>query len=533
MSDRDDPLQLDPDTHLTTADVEAIARRRRPIHLTERTHEAMRHSHALLDEMIAQRARVYGVTTGYGPLATSHVVPERAPTLQRNLVYHLATGVGRPMPEPMARAVTLARISSLRRGASAIEPSLLTRLTDVLNAGLAPYIPTLGTVGASGDLTPLAHMALAMMGDPKGGFWRDGARVDAAATLREIEVDPIELHDREGLALVNGTSAMTGMAALNDMALERLWRWSAALCVVYAEALRGHAEAWSPELGRVRPHPGQQRAHAVLNSLCAGSRRVRAVDRPALQEQDTDEEGVIAERALLQDAYTIRCAPQILGAVQDVATFHREVVERELNAVTDNPIFVEGAGAIHGGNFYGQHVSFASDAALNAVIKLMVWSERRIARITDPARNEGLPPFLMKRGVGLRSGFMGAQVTASSLVAHARAHAQPASVQSMPTNGDNQDVTSMGTIAALKCHDIIERAFEVLAIEAMVLAQGVELLDGFDDPEHAGFSEQACDLARFVRHHSPFLDDDRPLSDEIAHLATELRTQDAWFGRDV
>ena len=515
------PIELGPQAALTTRDVEQIARRRRSVTLSQAGREAMARSHQLLDELIAQGARVYGVTTGYGPLATSHVVPERAATLQRNLVYHLATGVGPALQPAQARAVALARASSLSRGASALRPEVLERVLTALNRGLAPVIPALGSVGASGDLTPLAHLALALMG--QGACWHGHDQRPSAEALAALDIEPLELRDREGLALVNGTSAMTGLAALNDVALGRALALAVPMTVLYAELLGGRLEAWDGRLGQVRPHPGQRRAHRALGAAAAGSARLIAPAPATIAREGADAEGVIPGQPLLQDPYTIRCAPQLLGAMWDVLDFHRQVVERELNAVTDNPIFDAQAGqAVHGGNFYGQHVSFVADALTNAAIKLMVWSERKIARLCDTTRNGELPPFLQARGAGLRSGLMGAQVTASALVAEARSRAQPASIQSVPTNADNQDVVSMGTIAAWRCAQIIERLWDVLAIEAIALAQGLELCGGLTDPDASGFAPGSVALAQRVRQHVDFLDEDRPLSPDIQALAQVL-----------
>jgi len=513
-------IELDPERPLTSRDVDAIANHSARVTLGAHAREAMARSHALLDRLIADRARIYGVTTGYGPLATSHVSPARLELLQKNLVYHLATGVGEPLSRTQSRAVLLARLASLARGYSALSPERAEILLQVLNANLAPWIPSLGTVGASGDLTPLAHAALALMGE--GAFLDENhQKVDAAQVLAAHQIAPLELRDREGLALVNGTSVMTAIGALNDVALERLIAQSARGAVAYAELLEGRLEAWDPRHGIARPHPGQQWAHARLAQLARGSERLVPLERETLAAIDPDDgEGVLPAQPLLQDVYSIRCAPQALGAARDVLAFHRQTIERELDATSDNPIFyAEDDLALHGGNFFGQHVSFASDALLNAVIQLMVWAERRIARLTDATRS-GFPPFLQARGVGLRSGFMGAQVTASALVAHARAHASPASIQSMPTNGDNQDITTMGTIAAWRASRIIERAWDVLAIEQLILAQGIDLVRQQND--RRAFSASSNKLHEDVREHAPFLDEDRPLSDEIALLSRVL-----------
>jgi tyrosine ammonia-lyase len=475
---------------------------------------------ARLDACIARNAVVYGVTTGFGPLANREISAAHVVELQRNLIYHLATGVGDAYAWAEARAVLLARLLSTLQGWSGASDGMVALMVAVINSDLAPYIPEKGTVGASGDLTPCAHMALALMGE--GEFLtRAGQRLPATLALAHLGFAPLPLTARDGLALVNGTSAMTGVAALTAARAARAIAWAVALTGLHAEVMRGHMEAWRPAFGEARPHPGQREAIQRLNARVAGS---RWTEDTLAATHAADASGAIITHALPpQDPYSIRCAPQILGAVLDVLAFHDQIVAQELNSATDNPIFAEEEPhALHGGNFYGQHVAFASDALAPALVKLAVLAERQIARVTDEKLSLGLPAFLQPRRTGLQSGFMGAQVTASALLAELRTHLIPASVQSISTNGANQDVVSMGTIAARKTRSLFADLNRILAIQALALAQAAELR-AIELGE--GLSPAGAALVMQVRAVSGPVIDDRPLSPDIERMAVLIGEQ--------
>ena len=509
------------DQHVSLADFATVAGGRAQLGLDPAAEIRLDLARQRLQTCIDANAVVYGITTGFGPLANREISAASVVTLQRNLIYHLASGVGPLYPWVEARAIVLARLVSNLQGWSGASSAMLDAMVALLNSDLAPCIPQKGTVGASGDLTPCAHMALALMGE--GTFMTPTGQVLAGPIgLARIGRAPHRLDDRDGLALVNGTSAMTAVAALTSVSAARAIAWSVALTGLHAEVMRGHAEAWSPAFGRARPHPGQIAAHTRLNARIAGSGWVdhgRAASRRA-----TDTATILTHALAPQDPYTIRCAPQIIGAVLDVLAFHDGVVEIELNAATDNPIFEEDAPfALHGGNFYGQHVGFASDALAPALVKLAILAERQIARITDETLSQGLPAFLQPRDTGLQSGFMGAQVTASALVAELRTHLIPASVQSIPTNGNNQDVVSMGTIAARKTRALLPDLARIQAIQALALAQAAELRQSAIG---AGLSAQGLALVAQVRAIAAPLIDDRPLSADIEAVAEMLAAAD-------
>ena len=473
-------------------------------------------SHRRLERYLDENRRIYGVTTGYGPLANTMVGRDHADALQRNLVAHLSSGVGDPLDRDQARATMAARAIALGLGHSGVSPEAITLLLQCLNADAIPVVPSMGTVGASGDLTPLAHIAGALMGDGEMRY-RNGAPEPAADVLARLGLQPFIPGGKDAIALVNGTSAMTGIASLNGMLAERALKWSCLITAAHGHALNHRQEAWHPAFGAVRPHRGQQRIHRWLNALDGDSSETPPTDAQTVAESTLEQ----LEQPI-QDPYSMRCAPQLLGAVSDQLQWHNQVVTTELNSVTDNPILPDDVdGVLHGGNFYGQHVAFASDALANAVITMAVHAERRIARLSNPRLNQGLPAFLQAEKNGLQSGFMGAQVTASALLAEMRTQATPASIQSIPTNGDNQDVVTMGTIGARRTHHLLSLLFRLLAIDALMATQALELRAASSAPDRT--SRALSRLQEWVRGLAPQLRADRPLSREIEETAGAMQ----------
>ena len=514
------PVWLELDEPLLPQQVEAVARCGAPLALGPQAIARARRGAQAMREQLQRGERVYGVTTGFGPLASTHLDASRGLELQRHLIHHLSAGVGPPLDEEATRAIMVARASALMRGFSGVDEAAASALAAWLERGLTPVVPSLGSVGASGDLTPLAHMALAMLGDARAQVrWR-GQRLPAPEGIARAGAPTLTLTQREGLALVNGTSAMTGLAALNDARLRRALGWSLGLTLLVAEVLGGHAQAWSLIFARARPHPGQRWAVERLHALAQRSPRLRQGAAQAARGSDQ----VQLEQPLLQDAYSIRCAPQLLGALYDAWRFHHQIVCCELVSATDNPLLDPDQAlvqVVHGGNFFGQHVSMASDALLNAAITLMAWSERKVARLCDPSLS-GLPPFLTPMTPGLHSGLMGAQVTATSLVAWARAHASAASIQSISTNNHNQDVVPMGTIAALRLYQLMDRLYESLAIEGVAAVQAATLLAAQEARGLQGFSASSQALIAWVRARVCPLQEDRPLGAELSALAEQM-----------
>lgn len=512
-----DPAVLGPDG-LTLGDMERVTAGAR-LELDPAVVQRIERSHRRLRRYLSEDRLIYGVTTGYGALADREVGADYSAELQVNLIAHLSAGVGEPLSRHHTRALIAARIATLARGHSGVSLAAVEGLLRLLNQDALPAVPSMGTVGASGDLTPLAHVAGALMG--KGNMRHAGGPEEPAETvLRRIGMRPLEHRGKDAIALVNGTAAMTGIAACNSSLAHRAVRWSALLSAVHDNVLGGRgAEAWHPSFGEVRRHPGQRLAHAWLNALLQGADATHA-------GTDTQQvaRGRIQQRTeCIQDPYTLRCAPQLLGAVIDQLSWHDQLVETELNSVTDNPILPDGLDVVlHGGNFFGQHVAFAADGLANAVTMLAVHAERRIARLANPRLNRGLPAFLQGYQTGLNSGFMGAQVTASALLAEMRTLSTPASIQSIPTNGDNQDVVTMGTIAARRCGQLLNLCFRILAIDALMLAQAVDLRKAEERPS-CFVRPSSKVLHEWVRRYAEFLRKDRSLGPEIEVMANAMR----------
>ena len=473
-----------------------------------------------LQEAVRQERHIYGITTGFGPLANRLVPTEAAVRLQQNLVHHLASGLGAPLPWSAARAMVLARTISILQGYSGASRQVIDTLLEVLNSDLAPLIPERGTVGASGDLTPLSHMVLAFQG--RGAFIdAQGRRFSGQEALDRLDLSPLRLNNRDGLALVNGTSAMTGIALCTSRRARRLCDWATALSAAYAECLEGRSEAWSPVLADIKGHAGQKRVTEALNLLLEGSTRVTTQPIAARRLEPAT---FLTEAHAGQDPYTVRCVPQVIGAVVDALRWHDETIASELNSVSDNPVFPPASAvpALHGGNFMGQHVALASDTLSMALAVMAGLAERQIARLTDETMNRGLPAFLHRGEAGLNSGLMGAQVTATATLAEMRTWG-PASLQSISTNAANQDVVSMGTIAARKASDTALLAADVLAILAIAVSQAKDILD---DSGQSGFGRGSEWLVQSVRHLTPPITEDRPLSDDIAKVSELILSTD-------
>jgi len=454
----------------------------------------MSESAKLVAELAAGDVPVYGVNTGFGDLATVRIPIGELRALQRNLIRSHAAGVGDPLPVDVVRAVLLLRANTLAAGRSGVRPELAEMLLELLDRGVHPVIPMHGSVGASGDLAPLAHAALVLMGE--GEAFVEDARMSGADALKRAGLKPLELGPKEGVALINGTQVMTAIGCLALHDAEVLASTADIVGAMSAEALRATDAAWNADLNAARPHPGQQTVAANLRSLMEGSANVASH-----RVGDTR----------VQDPYSIRCMPQVHGASRDALDYVRRVLEIEINAVTDNPlVFAEQRRVVSGGNFHGQPVAIALDLATIAVAELADISEARVDRLTN-AHTSGLPPFLSP-AAGTNSGFMVAQYTSAALVAENRLRAFPASVESVPTSAGMEDHVSMGVHAALKFAAVVRNTRYALAIEALCGAQGLDLLGATTAP---GVEE----ARRVVREHVPMLQTDRALAPDIAAVS--------------
>ncbi|MBZ5725718.1 MAG: histidine ammonia-lyase [Acidobacteriia bacterium] len=441
---------------LTIDDVLAVARAGARAALSDVARETMQKSRALIDGLAAGEAPIYAVNTGVGLLADVRIPREDLDQLQRNVIRSHAAGVGEPLGREAVRAMMLIRANVLAKGFSGIRPLVAERLCDLLNGGVTPVVPSQGSVGASGDLAPLAHMALVLMGEGEAEF--GGAVLPGAEALARASIAPIELHPKEGISLINGTQAMLAIGCLELEAACVLTETADVVCALTLDALRGTPRAFDERIHAARPHPGQMASAARLRQLLEGS--------------EIRQSHIACRR--VQDAYSLRCAPQVHGAVRDALAEARRVFSIELNAATDNPL-VFGDDILSGGNFHGEPLAFQLDFLAVALAALAGISERRIDRLVNPALNEELPPFLAGHP-GLESGLMMAQVTAAALVGENRVLAHPASTGSITTSGNKEDFVSMGMTSATKFQRVVRNTRAVLAIEALAAARALDLL---------------------------------------------------------
>ncbi len=442
---------------LTLADLADVARRRVRVTLAPSARRAMAASRETVERAVASGDRIYGITTGFGRFADVAIPRERLGELQRNLVRSHAAGVGNPLSDEAVRAMIVLRANALARGLSGVRVQTVERLLAMLAADVLPIVPEKGSVGASGDLAPLAHLALGLTGE---GFVRRGGRVlPAARALKEARIRPVELGAKEGLALVNGVQmsvAVGGLALWRALSLCRIADLAGAASL---DAARGSPAAFDPRVIGARPHPGAIASARNLRELLAGS-AIRESHRGC---------------GRVQDNYALRCMPQVHGAARDAFAHAREVLEREMNSATDNPLVFAGKGqVVSGGNFHGAPVGLVLDYAAIAAADLASISERRIEKLVNPSLSD-LPAFLVEEG-GLHSGLMMAQVTAAALVSECKALAHPASVDSIPTSAAKEDHVSMSPIAARKFSSIVENLASVLSIELLVAFQAMEFL---------------------------------------------------------
>lgn len=494
---------------LTLAEIEDAALRGRVVAASAAALERVAAGRACIERIVAAGRTVYGVNTGFGKLADVRIAPERLAELQVNLVRSHACGVGKPLAVGEARAMLLLRANVLAKGLSGSRVELLELLLALLNAGVTPVVPEKGSVGASGDLAPLAHLALVVMGE--GEAFYAGERMASGEALRRAGLRPLALAAKEGLALLNGTQALTAVGGLALARARRLVRLADVAGAMSLEALMGTPDAFDARIQQARGHAGQIAVAEHLRGLLAESEI-----REAHREHDSR----------VQDAYCLRCMPQVHGAVRDVVEHAAAIVEVESGAATDNPlVFVEDEAVLSGGNFHGAPLAYAFDYAALALTDLAGITERRIDRLLNPDINEGLPPFLSPEP-GLMSGFMIAQVAAAALLNECQVLAHPASAGSVPTSGGKEDHVSMGMTAALKLRQIVENAERVLAIELMCAAQGVEFRRPLKPSAEVA---RAHDAVRTVV--APLVQD-RPLGAEIEALAgaIEAGAFDEWCG---
>jgi histidine ammonia-lyase len=487
---------------LTLEGLEAVARGGAPVTLDDEARARVARSRAAIDAVAARgdaAPLVYGVNTGFGALSETRISAADIRSLQRNLVRSHATGVGPDLPTPEVRGMLLLRAQVLSLGYSGVRPELVELLLAMLNAGVHPRIPAQGSVGASGDLAPLAHLALPMIGEGEARLG-EGEAMAGGDAMRRAGLAPIVLEAKEGLALINGTQLMASLGTLALLDAERLARVADVAGAMSLEALEGSSRPFDERLHAIRPHPGQ--------ALVAANMRALLTDSEIMKSHESC--------GRVQDAYSLRCIPQVHGATRDALAWVRGVLEREVNAVTDNPSVLPredgGAEVVSGGNFHGQPLALALDLAAIAVAELANISERRVEQLVNPALSTGLTPFLAPAS-GLHSGFMIAQVTSAALVSENKVLCHPASVDSIPSSAGREDHVSMGSVSARKLQQVVANARHSLAIEILTAAAGLDQRAPLS-PSRGVAAARAC-----VREVVPPFTEDRPLYGDIARVA--------------
>ncbi len=474
---------------MTLRDVVLVSRFNKPVELDEKAIKAINKSRKYVEKILRENRVVYGITTGVGELSNTLISPGDAEKLQLNLVRSHSTNVGEPLPEDVVRGVILLRANALAKGYSGVRPELIGMLISLVNKNVYPYIPSKGSVGASGDLSPLAHLALVLIGE--GECVVKGKRVDTKKVLKEKGIKPLTLKPKEGLALINGTQVMAAIGCLVVEEAELLMKNAQIAGAMSLEALRGTSKAFDEKIQKVRPHPGQIRCAYNMRRLVASS--------PIIASHVNCDK--------VQDAYTLRCIPQVYGSIMDTIEYAKKVLEVEINAATDNPlIFADQEEVISGGNFHGEPIAFIMDYIGIALSEIGNISERTIDRLVNP-HISGLPPFLASKH-GLSSGFMISQYTAAALVSENKVLAHPASVDSIPTSAGQEDHVSMGSISARHAWEILKNVENVLAIEMLSAAQGID----FHDLKPGKGTEAAH---KVIRKHVSHVDDDRVMYKDI------------------
>ncbi len=479
---------------LTIEEIVTVARNHEEVQLSDEAKSNMRASRMVVENALEAGRVVYGVNTGFGELASTTISNKDLATLQLNLIRSHSVGVGNPLPSDVVRTMMLLRANALAKGFSGIRISTVETLLDMLNAGIIPLVPEQGSVGSSGDLAPLAHMVLVLIGE--GEAFYNNQSLKGIDALKEAGVKPVKLKAKEGVALINGTQPMTAIGCLLVYDSLQLIRDAIIASSMSVEALRGTRTAYDFRIHDVRPHEGQIHVAEALREILSDSEINRSH----------------ADCGKVQDAYSVRCIPQVLGASLDTIRYIRSVLETEINSATDNPLVFDNGDIISGGNFHGQPVALVMDFLGIALCEIANISERRINRLVNPHLS-GLPAFLTQNS-GLESGMMIAQYTAAALVSENKILAHPASVDSIPTSADQEDHVSMGTIAARKARTIFKNVQHVIAIEYLCAAQGIDLLAPLKP------SLAIADALKEIRLEVPKLERDRILHDDIISVVS-------------
>ncbi|TLV03566.1 HAL/PAL/TAL family ammonia-lyase [Dyadobacter luticola] len=452
---------------------------------------------------------IYGINTGFGPMAQYRIETDKLSNLQYNLIRSHSSGIGKPLNDIYARSVMVARLNSFLQANSGVSTAVIKQLVAFLNNNITPEIFEHGSVGASGDLVQLSLLGLNLIGE--GYVYQDGIRRNTAEVLAEKNIAPLKMELRDGLGLINGTSCMTGIAAINLIYAKRLMQWAVAASSMLNEVIEAFDDSFSKELNAVKHHKGQQLIAQQMRDFVAGSKMIRS--REELFKDDTAMQRKEFERKI-QEYYSIRCVPQILGPILDTLLYAQEVVENELNSTNDNPIVSpEDDNVFHGGNFHGDYISLEMDKVKIVLTKLSMLMERQLNFLMNSKLNNKFPPFLNAGTWGLNFGFQGVQFTATSTTAENQALSNSVYVHSIPNNNDNQDIVSMGTNSAVLAKQVLENSFQVMSIHLMAICQAIDLLD---PEEKEGLSPNALSVYRQIRTKAHFVKEDVPQAESIA-----------------
>jgi histidine ammonia-lyase len=452
---------------------------------------------------------IYGINTGFGPMAQYRIETDKLSNLQYNLIRSHSSGIGKPLNEIYARSVMVARLNSFLQANSGVSTAVIRQLVAFLNKGIVPEIFEHGSVGASGDLVQLSHLGLNLIGE--GYVYEDGVRKKTADVLAEKGIEPLQMELRDGLGLINGTSCMTGMAAINVIYAKRLLQWAIAASSMLNEVIEAFDDSFSKQLNAVKHHKGQQLIAQQMRDFVAGSQMIRS--REELFKDDTALQRKEFERKI-QEYYSVRCVPQILGPILDTIQYAQEVIENELNSTNDNPIVSpDDDNVFHGGNFHGDYISLEMDKVKIVLTKLSMLMERQLNFLMNSKLNGKFPPFLNAGTWGLNFGFQGVQFTATSTTAENQALSSSVYVHSIPNNNDNQDIVSMGTNSAVLAKQVLENSFQVMSIHIMAICQAIDLLD---PEEKERLSPNAKSIYDRIRTKAHFVKEDIPQSESIA-----------------
>lgn len=498
-------VQIDGET-LTIEDIVNVSRFNATVKISKKATEKVKRTREALGNMVKGGQTIYGVNTGFGALSNMRIALQDLDKLQTSLIRSHSTGIGKPLSTEIVRALMLLRANTLAKGYSGIRLETLETLVEMLNKGVHPVVPAKGSVGASGDLAPLSHMILVLIGEGKAEY--KGQIISGKEAMEKAGIKPIRLEFKEGVALNNGTQLMTAIASLTVHDAENLLKAAEIAAALSLEALRGVSDAFNEKIHMIRPHAGQVTTAKNIRELIAGSKLVQTGKEALMRKQRS------------HDPYSLRCIPQVLGTVRDALAYVRKIVEIEINSATDNPlVFAEDGICLSGGNFHGQPISLAMDLLGIALTIVGNISERRIAMMLDEKVNEGLPAFLIssKKKAGLNSGLMTTQYTAAALASENKILAHPACVDSIPTSANFEDFVSMGATAAGKTMQILENTQYIIAIELLCAAQAIE----FRGAENLGKGTKTAYAT--IRKITPKIEEDKSLSEDIEEIKQAIK----------